>query len=1332
MNYRVTILALFLAIFGLSSASATDRFVDPAGSDAGPNDCTLIGSPCATIAHALTQALQGDTIVLFAGKTFPEGNLVIDKDFITIRSDWGADAPIFDGINRTFNPASGLGSVICEAGEACLDTDGFAFGIEIQANNVTIDGLQIVGDADDTGAEDTYAGVVVRTGALRWTVKNTIIHNIGQKVAGWEFNHAYGIFVDTQTTSGSVTTTGGEVADNFIFKLGGVNLGGADVSAGVAVHMEGLSGDVSKCDSINKFACGAWVHDNDFRDLARGLNINNFDEFVDGREQSIGVFIRQDPQNALPNNGARVNDNNYTDHSVDGTRLDVGVFIGIGGSAVEEPNGSFTGTLTNPVIAYVFNAGRGADVDELALAPFFKSLNPNPQSLLGPSSDAYFSDNTGLFKFADDNSDETATIVELSVGPLHVLEVFPGGETTSVRVSIDNDGDLNVREGARLLYDDAFGTAAPAVAGVAQVLLNGTQGDDLLTLDFVNGNPIPEGIAGGCALLEHPDSDDCGLQFDAVGGFDAVTLRGAEQVTDQAYYMGNGGLGTASDEGSGSIVFEYAGLFPPTITAGTTKIVNFLNIEPINDVVITNGTFAVVAQDDVDHEINLIDGPTVFGLNTFQINSGATPTFEKINFRNKKNVVIHGAEDATVSGFGRDIFTVFTPDGDAPALLQSVSLFGGKAAVNPTLDDYFVVRPSADFPISVDGQDAAGSDWFFVDCALVPGCIPLSSPIAAAGTVTVPGFEDVDWAGMEATALTHTEDLTISKTVNTFGDAHPGDVVEYTVTVTNNGAAPVDLTLLPIWVTDVIDHRLSVQDQSIVVDEGTVNITSNRALLWRLDQDGSFAVGETATLTYSTIVNTLITTESIINWASILNPDGALADNHDDTTVEIERVFGFPAKAAIQASVFAPTDAGPRYIVGLFGGAVDPGTLNIGAVMCRVPDQNKAVGWDGGLGNLWYSCSEGLPAKDGLFSPLVVTDLFRDQSGRIWLTSWGFNGLYFSDDDGKTWTAPVLDLGGGPGNAPDGNPDTFNQIYAISEDINGTLFISANNGDMLRSFDGGVTWQRAKQLPLGSADTPWSLEADPTTPGKLYAGTFGDSLYVTSDFGETWQRPDGNGLGNGNIFDIEFDPISGNLFVGTALGVYYTADEGDNWTGLNTAFPIPSVPPEVRHVAFDENGVFFAGTWGQGVWVSPNWQGTALSEFALKAGEIADIAFGDGGVYILSSGAEMFRFDRVDFASAVDTEEPGTELPNAYSLNQNYPNPFGAQTTIQFSLPASQDVRLEIYDVLGRRVATLVDGTMTAGQHAVQFTAPNLSNGMYLYRLSTPTGSETKSMVLLK
>jgi photosystem II stability/assembly factor-like uncharacterized protein len=1316
-----------MAVLAVGSASATDRIVDGTGPD-NPN-CT-VATPCATLGAALLAAQQGDTIIINAGVALTEGELVIDKNFITIRSSWGADAPVNDGVNRTLDPVATPSTTTCDANEACIDIAGFDYALEIQANNVTIDGLQILGDAD--GANVAYAGIVILGGYDRWTIKNVLVHNIANKRSGSSFNLSFGVFGNANITSGSATMTGNEIKESYFYNLGGENVGGVNVTAGVGIYLEGLEGDVAECNAIDKFLCGAWVHDNTLFELARGININNFTEFVDGREPSVGVVVPQDEENALPNNGARINANTYDDHS-SGTELDTGVAIGIGGSLVEEANANFTNTL-----AYVANAGRRAVVDELLLAPFWKSSNPNPQSVLGPDSDAYFASQT----LAEDNSADDATIVHLTAGPAHSLTVYPGGETTSVKVSIDNDGDLNVREGARLLYDDAFHNSVGPVAGVAEVLFNGTDGDDLLTVDFVNGNPVPRGIAGGgsCELLEHASSDDCGIQFDGADGFDKVIIRGQAQSVDEAIYMGNGGNGNASDEGSGTIVFEPLNIAAGTITPGTSRLINFMNIEPIDDVVIVNGTYAIVLQDDVNHEVNFVDGPTVFGSNTFQINSGAVPTFEKVNFRNKKDVVVYGGDDTTGgTNSADDIFTLFTPDGDAPALLQSVALYGGDGSGVDTGDDYFVVRPSADFPIAVYGDDDVTADWFFLDCADVTGCDPsvVNAVVPVVGASTLPsiaGFEDVTINDIEETADDlGADDVEIAKTVNTFGDAHPGDAIEFTVTVTKISAGSFDLSATPVWVTDVIDHRFSVDEQSIVVDEGTVDITDNRALLWRLDDDAAFTQNEVKTMTYSVIVNTLLTTDDIDNWSSVLNPDNDLTNNHDSTSVDVTEVFGFPAKAAIQASVFAPTQAGPRYIVGLYGGALDPATLNIGPVMCRVPDQNKAAGWDGGLGNLWYSCGEGLPAKDGLFSPLVVTDLFRDQSGRIWLTSWGFGGLYYSDDDGKTWTDPFLDLTGGPGGAPDGIDDPVAQIYAITEDIIGTLYISANNGDMYRSFDGGGTWQKAKQLPLGSADTPWSLEADPTAPGKLYAGTFGDSLYVTTNFGETWQKPEGNGLGNGHIFDIEFDPISGNIFVGTALGVYYTADEGDNWNGLNTAFPEPTVPPEVRHVAFDENGVLYIGTWGQGVWVSSNWQATALDEFALQVGQVQDLAVMDGGVFVLSAGAEMMRFDGVAYSSSVDTEDEGpAQVPTTYALEQNYPNPFNPTTTIEFALPATSEVSLAVYDMLGRRVALLVNGQLTTGQHRIQFNASSLPSGMYLYRLTTPTGAVTKKMMLIK
>ena len=90
------------------------------------------------------------------------------------------------------------------------------------------------------------------------------------------------------------------------------------------------------------------------------------------------------------------------------------------------------------------------------------------------------------------------------------------------------------------------------------------------------------------------------------------------------------------------------------------------------------------------------------------------------------------------------------------------------------------------------------------------------------------------------------------------------------------------------------------------------------------------------------------------------------------------------------------------------------------------------------------------------------------------------------------------------------------------------------------------------------------------------------------------------------------------------------------------------------------------------------------------------------------------------------------ELPDRFELTGNYPNPFNPQTTIAFSMPEAAAVRLTVYDLLGRRVALLVDGNLAAGRHEVRFDAANLPSGQYLYRLSTPKGDFTKLMMLLK
>lgn len=98
----------------------------------------------------------------------------------------------------------------------------------------------------------------------------------------------------------------------------------------------------------------------------------------------------------------------------------------------------------------------------------------------------------------------------------------------------------------------------------------------------------------------------------------------------------------------------------------------------------------------------------------------------------------------------------------------------------------------------------------------------------------------------------------------------------------------------------------------------------------------------------------------------------------------------------------------------------------------------------------------------------------------------------------------------------------------------------------------------------------------------------------------------------------------------------------------------------------------------------------------------------------------------------VSVKELGGQVPNEYTLEQNYPNPFNPSTTIRYNLPASSDVSLKIFNVLGMEVANLVNQKQTAGQYEATFDASNFASGIYFYTLETSGVSISKKMMLLK
>ncbi len=111
-----------------------------------------------------------------------------------------------------------------------------------------------------------------------------------------------------------------------------------------------------------------------------------------------------------------------------------------------------------------------------------------------------------------------------------------------------------------------------------------------------------------------------------------------------------------------------------------------------------------------------------------------------------------------------------------------------------------------------------------------------------------------------------------------------------------------------------------------------------------------------------------------------------------------------------------------------------------------------------------------------------------------------------------------------------------------------------------------------------------------------------------------------------------------------------------------------------------------------------------------------------------TSSPQEIVFIRGAFTSLEDE----SSIPTQFELAGNYPNPFNPRTTIRFGMPHAADVHLAVYDVSGRLVSTLIDGLQPPGWHEVSFEASDLPSGAYIYRLTTPDGIFSQTMMLLK
>jgi photosystem II stability/assembly factor-like uncharacterized protein len=366
-------------------------------------------------------------------------------------------------------------------------------------------------------------------------------------------------------------------------------------------------------------------------------------------------------------------------------------------------------------------------------------------------------------------------------------------------------------------------------------------------------------------------------------------------------------------------------------------------------------------------------------------------------------------------------------------------------------------------------------------------------------------------------------------------------------------------------------------------------------------------------------------------------------------------------------------------------------------------------------------------------------------------------GIYYSPDGGENWY---------PTSVPNIN------VASLASSGNYVYAAVPSGAGVYRSADNGVSWSVSLQSTVDYVEVA-------AKDNYAYAGAFFGGARYSSSYGGSWSVC--NGFPSGaSIFELAAVG-DGMVLAGTDLSpnwIYVSNDYGNYFTPYSEGlFENASVE------AFAVNETFmFAGTDYNGVWrrylpgvpveltsftattdenkVSLFWKtetetnnsGFEVQRTRLRSSNFAEaswerIGFVEGNgttteennyLFVdenLTAGKYQYRLKQIDYDGSFefsDIVEVEILTPIEFSLAQNYPNPFNPSTTIEYSMPESGNVKLEVYNSLGEEVATLVNDYKEAGIYKVNFDARNLASGIYFYKIDAGNFFLIKKMILLR
>lgn len=420
---------------------------------------------------------------------------------------------------------------------------------------------------------------------------------------------------------------------------------------------------------------------------------------------------------------------------------------------------------------------------------------------------------------------------------------------------------------------------------------------------------------------------------------------------------------------------------------------------------------------------------------------------------------------------------------------------------------------------------------------------------------------------------------------------------------------------------------------------------------------------------------------NIFNYQTIYSHYSELEANEEFRKIAVGQNGAIATSIGRSSDIWIESESGTSKDLNFVKSFTDFGFQNVAAV--------------GDSGTVLVSSDKGITWTDrsipNLNKNLYSFDFLYTQDPELNYVVCGDSGIiYQSTNTGGVYTWHRIYSGG------------TKRLNTIADVYYSNIIAAGEKGTILKTITGGITW-----VNLSVPDTTINFNKillGLTVQAWNYVWLVGDNgkIYVSTDYGYEWsEKISGT---TENLYDIVFKNQNEGIVAGANGVVRYTSDGGMTW----------------------HNDPYLSGLTDKDI----------ISLTLVDSNTVSSLMVNNFNKYSTRASGDTSYFLTVSSEPLVGVDDEKNTTLTQYKLEQNYPNPFNPTTKIRYTIPnvgtgLALSV-LKVYDLLGNEVATLLNEYKPAGTYEFDFNGAGLSSGIYIYKLTAGSFTQTKKMLLLK